>query len=138
MRLVASMSSRVVSPSLVLLRLGSYARQNRIHQALAEIGRIRKTVHILRTLDDEEYRRRIGIFRFPITSLRQAVRSRHFTVQKRRITSDCLLYARAGLPEFWISIHGMLGFASSLNVFPTLAASIGSTRPGLSGVSITP
>ena len=59
-RLVASMSARVVSPSLVLLRLGSYARQNRIHQALAEIGRIHKTVHILRTLDDEEYRRRMG------------------------------------------------------------------------------
>jgi Tn3 transposase DDE domain len=59
-RLVASMSSRVVSPSLVVLRLGSYARQNRIHQALAEIGRIHKTVHILRTLDNEEYRRRMG------------------------------------------------------------------------------
>jgi hypothetical protein len=59
-RLVASMSSRVVSPSLVLLRLGSYARQNRIHQALAEIGRIHKTVHILRTLDNEEYRQRMG------------------------------------------------------------------------------
>ena len=58
--MVASMSSRVVSPSLVLLRLGSYARQNRIHQALAEIGRIHKTVHILRTLDNEEYRRRMG------------------------------------------------------------------------------
>ena len=38
----------------------SYARQNRIHQALAEVGRIHKTVHILRTLDDEEYRRRMG------------------------------------------------------------------------------
>src|ERR1700741_2540522 len=59
-RLVASMSARVVSPSLVLLPLGSYARQNRIHQALAEIGRVHKTVHILRTLDDEEYRRRMG------------------------------------------------------------------------------
>jgi TnpA family transposase len=59
-RLVASMSARVVSPSLALLRLGSYARQNRIHQALAEIGRIHKTIHILRTLDDEEYRRRMG------------------------------------------------------------------------------
>jgi TnpA family transposase len=52
MRLVASMSARVVSPSLALLRLASYARQNRIHQALAEIGRIHKTIHILRTLDD--------------------------------------------------------------------------------------
>ena len=59
-RLVASMSARVVSPSLALLRLGSYARQNRIHQALAEIGRTHKTIHILRTLDDEEYRRRMG------------------------------------------------------------------------------
>jgi TnpA family transposase len=29
-------------------------------QALAEIGRVHKTVHILRTLDDEEYRRRMG------------------------------------------------------------------------------
>jgi hypothetical protein len=56
-RLIASMRARVVSPSLALLRLGSYARQNRVHQALAEIGRIHKTVHILRTLDNEEYRR---------------------------------------------------------------------------------
>src|SRR5258708_12926512 len=59
-RLVASMCARVVSPSLALLRLGSYARQNRIHQALAEIGPVHKTVHILRTLDAEEYRRRMG------------------------------------------------------------------------------
>jgi integrase/recombinase XerD len=58
--ILLSMSARVVSPSLALLRLGSYARQNRIHQALAEIGRVHKTIHILRTLDDEEYRRRMG------------------------------------------------------------------------------
>jgi hypothetical protein len=55
-----SRPSPVPSPSLALLQLGSYARQNRIHQALAEIGRIHKTIHILRTLDDEEYRRRMG------------------------------------------------------------------------------
>jgi hypothetical protein len=42
-RLVASMCARVVSPSSARLRLGSYARRNRIHQALAEIGRIHKT-----------------------------------------------------------------------------------------------
>src|SRR5258708_21312497 len=47
-RLVASMCARVVSPSLALLRLGSYSRQNRIHQALAEIGRVHKTVRRLR------------------------------------------------------------------------------------------
>ena len=31
-----------------------------IHRALAEIGRVHKTVHILKTLDDEVYRRRMG------------------------------------------------------------------------------
>jgi hypothetical protein len=43
-----------------------------------------------------------------------------------------------GLPEFWISVHGVLACARSFNVFPTIAVSIGSTRPALSGVSITP
>jgi len=59
-RVMASIHDRIVSPSLILQRLGSYARQNSIHQALAEIGRIDKTVHILSTLDDEAYRRRMG------------------------------------------------------------------------------
>jgi TnpA family transposase len=59
-RVIASINDRIVSPSLILQRLGSYARQNSIHQALAEIGRVYKTIHILRTLDDEEYRRRMG------------------------------------------------------------------------------
>ena len=49
-----------MSASLILHRLGSYARQNSIHQALAEIGRVHKTIHIPKTLDDEEYRRRMG------------------------------------------------------------------------------
>lgn len=59
-RVIASIEDRIVSPSLVLGRLGSYARQNSIYQCLAEIGRVHKTVHILKTLDDEEYRRRMG------------------------------------------------------------------------------
>jgi hypothetical protein len=50
-----------------------------------------------------------------------------------------LLYSREpGLPEFWISVHGVLASARSFNVFPTIAVSIGSTRPALSGVSMTP
>jgi hypothetical protein len=56
-RVIASIEERIVSPSLVLHRLGSYARQNSVYQALAEIGRVQKTVHILKTLDDEDYRR---------------------------------------------------------------------------------
>ena len=58
-RVIASMEERIVSPSLVLHRLGSYARQNSVYQALSEIGRVQKTIHILKTLDDEEYRRRM-------------------------------------------------------------------------------
>ena len=59
-RVMASIQDRIVSASLILHRLGSYARQNSIHRALAEIGRVHKTIHILKTLDDEEYRRRMG------------------------------------------------------------------------------
>ena len=59
-RVIASIEERIVSPSLVLHRLGSYARQNSIYQALSEIGRVHKTIHILRTLDNEDYRRRMG------------------------------------------------------------------------------
>ena len=59
-RLIASIHERIVSASLILHRLGSFARRNRIHQALAEIGRVHKTLHILKALDDEEYRRRMG------------------------------------------------------------------------------
>ena len=59
-RVIASMEERIVSPSLVLHRLGSYARQNSVYQALSEIGRVQKTIHILKTIDDEEYRRRMS------------------------------------------------------------------------------
>jgi len=45
---------------LILHRLGSYARRNSIHRALAEIGRVYKTIWILRYLDDEPLRRRAG------------------------------------------------------------------------------
>ena len=59
-RVIASIEERIVSPSLVLQRLGSYARQNSVYQTLSEIGRVQKTIHILKTLDNEEYRRRMG------------------------------------------------------------------------------
>lgn len=59
-RVIASIHSRLVSPSLVLNRLSSYARQNSIYQGLQEIGRALKTMHILRYLDSEDFRRQIG------------------------------------------------------------------------------
>jgi TnpA family transposase len=59
-RVVASIQARTASPSLILHRLGSYARQHSVHQALNEIGRVERTIHILRTIDEEDYRRRQG------------------------------------------------------------------------------
>jgi len=59
-RVVASIQARTASPSLIMHRLGSYARQHSVHQALNELGRVDRSVHILRTIDEEEYRRRQG------------------------------------------------------------------------------
>jgi TnpA family transposase len=98
-RLVASMRARTASPSLILHRLGSYARQNSLHQALAEIGRIRKTVFVLRFLNDAGYRRHIGqelnkgershvLSRFLFFGKEGAVRGRTFQDQVN--TFSCL------------------------------------------------
>ena len=59
-RVVASIQARTASPSLLLHRLGCCARQHSVHQAPNEIGRVERTVHILRTLDAEAYRRQQG------------------------------------------------------------------------------
>jgi TnpA family transposase len=98
-RLIASMRARTASPSLILHRLGSYARQNSLHQALAEIGRVRKSVFVLRFLDDAAYRRRIGqelnkgershaLSRFLFFGKEGAVRGRTFQDQVN--TFSCL------------------------------------------------
>jgi TnpA family transposase len=98
-RVIASMEERIVSPSLVLNRLGSYARQNSVYQALSEIGRVQKTIHILKTIDDEEYRRRMSrelnkgeashdLSRFLSFGKEGAMRGREFGDQVR--TFSCL------------------------------------------------
>jgi len=93
-RVVASIKTRTASPSLVLHRLGSYARQHSVHQALNEIGRVERTVHILRTIDEEDYRRQQGrelnkgeaahdLSRFLFFGKEGAVRGRGFDDQFR-------------------------------------------------------
>src|SRR5258708_28459949 len=57
-RVITSIHDRIVSASLILHRLGSYARQNSVHQALAEIGRGHRTIHKFTTLYEQEYRKR--------------------------------------------------------------------------------
>jgi len=93
-RVVASIQARTASPSLILHRLGSYARQHSVHQALNEIGRVERTVHILRTIDEEDYRRQQGrelnkgeaahdLSRFLFFGKEGAVRGRGFEDQFR-------------------------------------------------------
>jgi TnpA family transposase len=98
-RVIASIRSRRVSASLILHRLGSYARQNSVHQALAEMGRVYKTIFLLKYLDDEDLRRHIGqelnkgenshaLSRFLCFGKEGTIRSREFEDQVH--TFSCL------------------------------------------------
>ena len=84
-------------------RLGSYARQNNLHQARAEIGRVRKTVFVLRFLDDAGYRRHIGrklnkgershvLSRFLFFGKEEAVRGRTFQDQVNAFSCLAVLH----------------------------------------------
>jgi len=59
LRLACSIRDGKVSGSLMMSKLGSYARQNSLATALREMGRIEKTIFILDYISDETLRRRI-------------------------------------------------------------------------------
>ena len=59
MRLAHSIREGTVSASLIMGKLGSYSRQNRLATALREMGRIEKTIFILNYISDESLRRKI-------------------------------------------------------------------------------
>lgn len=59
LRLAHSIREGVVSASLIMGKLGSYSRQNRLATALREMGRIEKTIFILDYVSSESMRRRI-------------------------------------------------------------------------------
>jgi len=59
LRLACSIRQGTVSGSLIMSKLGSYARQNYLAIALREMGRIEKTVFILDYISNEALRRRI-------------------------------------------------------------------------------
>lgn len=59
LRLAHSIREGTVSASLIMGKLGSYARQNSLATALREMGRIEKTIFIMDYLSSETYRRRI-------------------------------------------------------------------------------
>ncbi|OHW61203.1 Tn3 transposase DDE domain protein [Andreesenia angusta] len=59
LRLAHSIREGAVSASLIMEKLGSYARQNSLATALREIGRIEKTIFILNYISSESLRRKI-------------------------------------------------------------------------------
>lgn len=59
LRLAHSIREGKVSASLILGKLGSYSRQNKMATALREMGRIEKTIFILDYISNETLRRRV-------------------------------------------------------------------------------
>ena len=56
-RIVASIKDGTVAPSVILRKLAAYKRQNRLDFALAELGRIERTLFTLDWLEQPELRR---------------------------------------------------------------------------------
>jgi TnpA family transposase len=59
LRLVTSIKLKHTVPSQILKRLNSYALQNPLYQALKELGKVVRTIFLLRYMDDETMRQRI-------------------------------------------------------------------------------
>ena len=59
LRLATSIKQGTVSASLMLKKLGGYPRQNGLAMALKEVGRIERTLFVLKYLQDVQLRRRI-------------------------------------------------------------------------------
>jgi len=60
LRVAGSLKLGYVTASLLISKLQEYPRQNRLTRLLKEHGRLAKTIHALRYLESEAYRRRIG------------------------------------------------------------------------------
>jgi TnpA family transposase len=59
LRLLVSLKLKHTTPSVILNRLNSYALQNPLYQALKELGKLVRTIFLLRYMDDEKMRQRI-------------------------------------------------------------------------------
>jgi TnpA family transposase len=57
-RLAASIKAGTVAPSVILKKLAAFPRQNRLDFALAELGRLERTLFMLDWLESPELRRR--------------------------------------------------------------------------------
>ena len=59
MRVVLSIQAGKFLPSMLLRKLGSYSRKNRLYQAFRELGRVVRTVFLLEYISDRGLRREI-------------------------------------------------------------------------------
>lgn len=59
MRVVISIRAGKVLPSTLLQKLGNYSRKNRLYRAFREVGRVIRTVFLLRFLSNQDLRRKI-------------------------------------------------------------------------------
>ena len=60
MRMVVSIKLKHTTASTLLKRLGSYSQQHRLYLALRELGRVVRTLFLLKYMDDEMLRKRIN------------------------------------------------------------------------------
>lgn len=59
MRMVLSIKAGKLMPSTLLRKLNSYSKKNRLHQALRELGRVGRTIFLLRFISEPAIRRQI-------------------------------------------------------------------------------
>lgn len=59
LQVVLSIQAGSVMPSMLLRKLGSFNRKNRLYRAFRELGRVQRTAFLLRYLGDAELRRSI-------------------------------------------------------------------------------
>jgi TnpA family transposase len=59
MQVILSIEAGVILPSTLLRRLGNYSRQNSLYRAFREVGRIVRTVFLLRLISDQAMRLQI-------------------------------------------------------------------------------
>lgn len=61
LRLAASIRHGTATASLIIRKLASYPRQNSLHTALREVGRIERSLFMLEWMKDPELRRRVQV-----------------------------------------------------------------------------
>lgn len=59
MQVILSIKQGKIAPSMILKKLGSYSRQNKLYKAFQEVGRVRRTIFLLRYISLPSLRKEI-------------------------------------------------------------------------------